>query len=55
MQDVTPIEITANTRIKKYNAGEIPGIDEPYETLCHSEKITGPNAERLINTLTKED
>ena len=55
MHDTTNIKITANTRIKKYNPGAVPGVDEPYETLHHTEEIPGPDAERLINTLTKED
>ena len=49
MAEALKIEITETTYLYKYAEGAVPGVDEPYEVLEQSRKLTPEEIKGLID------
>jgi len=51
MQSNLELKITAKTRIAKFNEGQDPDKDEPFEVVEQEVVLTGDKAKQLLETL----
>ncbi len=51
MQSNLELKITAKTRIAKFNEGQNPETDEPFEVVENERVFTGEEAKKLLETL----